>query len=68
MNILKTASVAIICGLVMVSAASLSAQAAMTGSGSIDADVVSANGPESYIMQDAGYTVRSYGIVTSPAL
>jgi hypothetical protein len=41
MSIIKTASVAIISGLVMVSAASLSAHAAMTGSGSINADVVS---------------------------
>jgi hypothetical protein len=108
MNILKTASVAIICGLAIVSAASLSAHGAMTGSGAINADVVSASDPgptlnvehnwlqpsaanrrpqsttcksgrifsqhdvvgdpESCIMQGAGLTVGSYGIVTSPAL
>jgi hypothetical protein len=45
MSIVKTASVAIISGLVMVSAASLSARAAMSGSGSINADVVSASDP-----------------------
>lgn len=45
MNILKTASVAIISGLMMVSAASISARAAMTGSGSINADVASASDP-----------------------
>jgi hypothetical protein len=43
MNIIKTASVAIVSGLVMVSAASISARAAMTGSGSINADVASAS-------------------------
>ena len=42
MNIMKTASVAIFSGLIMVSAASISARAAMTGSGSVNADVVSA--------------------------
>jgi hypothetical protein len=39
MNIVKTASVAIISGLVMVSAASISARAAVTGSGSVNAEV-----------------------------
>jgi hypothetical protein len=42
MNIVKTASVAIISGLVMVSAASISARAAVTGSGSVKAEVASA--------------------------
>jgi hypothetical protein len=42
MNIVKTASVAIISGLVMVSAASISARAAVTGSGSVNAEVASA--------------------------
>ena len=46
MNIIKTASVAIISGLVMVSAASISARAAMTGSGSINADVALASNPD----------------------
>ena len=45
MNIIKTASVAIVSGLVMVSAASISARAAMIGSGSINADVVTAGDP-----------------------
>lgn len=42
MNIVKTASVAIISSLVMVSAASMSARAAVTGSGSVNAEVASA--------------------------
>jgi hypothetical protein len=45
MKIFKTASVAIISGLVMVSAASISAHAAMTGSGSVNAEVASAADP-----------------------
>ena len=45
MNIIKTASVAIISGLVMISAASMSAYAAMTGSGSVNAEVASATDP-----------------------
>ena len=46
MNIFKTASVAITSGLVMVSAASISARAAMTGSGSVNADVALAGDPD----------------------
>jgi hypothetical protein len=45
MNIIKTASVAIISGLMMVAAASISARAAMTGSGSVNAQVASAADP-----------------------
>ena len=45
MNIVKTASVAIISGLVMVSAASISARAAMTGSASVNAEIASAADP-----------------------
>ena len=45
MNIVKTAAVAIISGLVMVSAASISARAAMTGSGSVNAEIASAADP-----------------------
>jgi hypothetical protein len=45
MKIVKTASVAIISGLVMVSAASISARAAVTGSGSVNAEVASAADP-----------------------
>jgi hypothetical protein len=45
MNVLKTASAAIISGLLMVSAASISARAAMTGSGSVNAQVASATDP-----------------------
>jgi hypothetical protein len=43
MRILTTASVAIITGLMMMSAASIPARAAVTGSGSINAEVASAN-------------------------
>jgi hypothetical protein len=42
MNIVKTASIAIISGLVIVSGASISARAAVTGSGSVNAEVASA--------------------------
>ena len=45
MNIVKTASVAIISGLVMVSVASISARAAMTSSGSVNAEVASVADP-----------------------
>jgi hypothetical protein len=45
MNILKTASVAVISGLVMVSAASMSARAAMSGTGSVNAEVASVTDP-----------------------
>src|ERR1700746_2812683 len=45
MNIIKTASVAIISGLVMISAASMSARAAITGSGSVNAEVASVTDP-----------------------
>jgi hypothetical protein len=44
-EIIKTASVAIVSGLVMVPAASISARAAMTGSGSVSAEVPSAVDP-----------------------
>jgi hypothetical protein len=45
MKILTTASVAIVTGWMMMSAASTSARAAMTGSGSINAEVASATDP-----------------------
>jgi hypothetical protein len=45
MNGLKTASAAIISGLLMVSAASTSARAAMTDSGSVNAEIASATDP-----------------------
>jgi hypothetical protein len=45
MTVLKTASAAIISGLLMVSAASTSARAAMTNSGSVNAEVASATDP-----------------------
>jgi hypothetical protein len=45
MNIVKTASIAIISGLVIVSGASISARAAVTGSGSVNAEIASAADP-----------------------
>jgi hypothetical protein len=45
MTVLKTASAAIISGLLMVSAASTSVPAAMTGSGSVNAEIASATDP-----------------------
>jgi hypothetical protein len=61
MNIVKTASVAIISGLVMVSAASISARAAVTGSGSVNAEVASAADPS------PGANVEHYWLMPSAA-
>ena len=45
MTVLKTASTAIISGVLMVSALSTSARAAMTDSGSVNAEIASATDP-----------------------